>query len=233
MGSSKYAVSEEIVKQFFHWREFWGKAIYLWTYTMIASLFLAIMKKIYTIKTAYKFTNIELVYRFTSVIFSIVILRNSCTFTSFFSLKQFKIWMSVQFYYLQICLAKDISIWQKIVLARNLQTLCNIIPKPWSYISESRFLVVALQSWIVILGHVSWLSGFGSWVLDPGFWIMCSGYLALIKGWYIFGPKSRIPGLGPSVINSECYRKCDRQSFQSVEGIKKCGKKLLQKFDSY
>ena len=72
---------------------------------MTASLILAIVKEIYIIKSVCKSIKIVFLDLFT------VFLRNTYTFTRYFSLKPREILVSIPFYYcLQICLTKEKSI---------------------------------------------------------------------------------------------------------------------------
>lgn len=88
-----------IAIKFFHQREFFSKVIYLWTYTVIGSLFLAIIKNTYIIKSVCKFTKIELLHRIISMIFYISTLKKTYTFTSSSSLKPGETLISIPFCY--------------------------------------------------------------------------------------------------------------------------------------
>ena len=90
-------------------KEIFSKAIYLWTYIVIASLFFAITENMYMINSVCKFTKIEFIHRFTFMIVLTAILRNTYTLTSSFFLKPLEILVSIPLHYLQIWLVKDES----------------------------------------------------------------------------------------------------------------------------
>ena len=85
----------------------------------------------------------------------------------------------------------------KIIRARNVKTVRNIEPKPWSQMSGPGcgFMVLDLKSWIPGPGY--WL-----WVLSPGSWVD--------------GPVSWVP------VHSVLVTKSDKKLFQSVTSITKC-----------
>lgn len=157
-------------------RELFGKVIYLWRCTVIASLFLAIIKKLYMIKSVYIFTKIGLAYSLISMIFSTTILRN--TLTSFFSLKPRDVLVWIPFYYLQICLVKEHALKffkLKVIPYRKTEFLHKVVNININIICDNYFHMTRissdrkqtvcnikskLQYWVLGLVLVSW-----SWVL--------------------------------------------------------------------
>ena len=99
----------------------------------------------------------------------------------------------------------------KIIRAGNVQTVCNITPKPWSHI---HVLGLGSSFWLFdpdffILGSGSWESGPGSWVIYPCFWIL--------------DPWSKVSCPGSRVsVHSVIITKSGEKLIQSVTGIIKC-----------
>lgn len=157
-------------------RELFGTVTYLWTCTVIASFFLAIIKKLHMIKSVYIFTKIGLAYSLISMIFSTTILRN--TFTSFFSLKPRDVLVWIPFYYLQICLLKEYALKffkLKVIPYKKTEFLHKVVNININIICDNFFHMARinsdrkqtvcnikpiLQYWILGLVLVSW-----SWVL--------------------------------------------------------------------
>ena len=65
----------------------------------------------------------------------------------------------------------------KIICTSDVETECNLKPKPWSQILGLgyAFFVQGLQSWLLdprssLLDHEVQVLGLRSWVLNSGFW---------------------------------------------------------------
>ena len=93
-----------------------------------------------------------------------------------------------------------------IILARNLQTVCNIKRKSWSQVSglRSRFLVLVLR--LQIPSFEALILSFRFWVLNSDLWSWAQGL------------SHRFLGLGPL---SNYYRVWEKM--QSVISITRCG----------